>query len=191
MLKVLFPAGFRIGPRAIVVTYSAGLQRDSSMTSFIDELIPASQASEVPSTEMRRAAMQIAQQCLCCWDETFGICPGTDAGGAKAGIWRQKLDDVRCAALLLAFQMLNRNLQMQSGRPDMSEATTLRLVFFCKLKQSAAARALDCRQISARHWLQIYIPQYSNGKRSYNARTLPDICNVFDQHFQGQHRYNL
>ena len=110
------------------------------MTPFIDELIPASQASEVPSTEMKSAAMHIAQQCLRFWDGTFGICPGTDAGGAKAGVWRQKFDGVRCAALLLAFQKLNRNLQMQSGRPGMSAATTLRLMF-CTLKQSAPVRA--------------------------------------------------
>ena len=111
------------------------------MTPLIDELIPASQASEVPSSEMKRAAMQIAQQCLRCWDGTLGMCPGTDAGGAKAGIWRQKFNGVRCAALLLAFQKLNRHLQMQSGRSGMSAATTLRLMFFCTLKLSAAARA--------------------------------------------------
>ena len=104
------------------------------MTPLIDELIPASQASEVPSTEMKRAAMQIAQQCLRCWDGTLGMCPRTDAGGAKAGIWRQKFDGVRCAALLLAFQKSNRHLQMQSGRPGMSAATPLRLMFFCALK---------------------------------------------------------
>ena len=111
------------------------------MTPFIDELIPSSQAPEVPSTEIKRAAMQIAQQCLRCWDGTLGICPGTDSGGAKAGIWGQKFDGVRCATLLLAFQKLNRHLQMQSGRPGMSEATTLRLMFCCTLEQSIAARA--------------------------------------------------
>ncbi len=123
------------------MSHLAGLQTDSSMTPFTDELTLASQASEVPSTEMRRAAMQIAQQCLRCWDGTLEICPGTDTGGAKAGIWRQKFDGVRCAALLLAFHKLNRNLQRQSGRPGMSAATTLRLMFFCTLKQSVAARA--------------------------------------------------
>jgi len=90
---------------------------------------------------MKRTAMHIAQQCLRFWDGTFGMCPGTDADGAKAGIWRQEFDGVRCAALLLAFEKLNRHLQMQSGRPGMSAATTLRLMFFCTLKQSAAARA--------------------------------------------------
>jgi len=106
------------------------LQRDSSMTPLTDELIPASQASEVPSTEMKKAAMQIAQQCLRRWDAALGIRPGTDAGGAKAGIWRRKFDGVRCATLLLAFQKFNKNLQMLSGRPGMSEATNLRLMFF-------------------------------------------------------------
>ncbi|DBA88078.1 TPA: hypothetical protein ACH3X2_005079 [Trebouxia sp. C0005] len=95
-----------------------GSQTDSVMTPFDDELTSSIQASEVPSNTMRRAAVQIAQQCLRCWDRTLGICPATDAGGAKAGIWGQKFDGVRCAALLLAFQKLNRHLQMQPGRPD-------------------------------------------------------------------------
>ncbi len=100
------------------------------MTPLTAELIPASQASEVASTDMKKAAMQIAQQCLRRWDAALGIRPGTDAGGAKAGIWRRKFDGVRSAALLLAFQKFNRTLQMQSGRPGMSEATKLRLVVF-------------------------------------------------------------
>jgi len=95
-----------------------------------DELIPASQASEVASTDMKKAAMQIAQQCLRRWDAALGIRPGTDAGGAKAGIWRRKFDGVRGAALLLAFQKFNRSLQMQSGRPGMSIATKVSLMFF-------------------------------------------------------------
>ncbi|KAL0035227.1 hypothetical protein WJX79_007224 [Trebouxia sp. C0005] len=102
----------------LITSQPSGLQRESSMTPLNDELIPASQASEVASTEMKKAAMQIAQQCLRRWDGALGIRAGTDAGGAKAGIWRRKFDGVRCAALLLAFQKFNRNLQMQSGRPD-------------------------------------------------------------------------
>ncbi|KAL0055196.1 hypothetical protein WJX82_008627 [Trebouxia sp. C0006] len=59
----------------------SGLQRDTSMTPLTaaDELIPASQASEVASTDMKKAAMQIAQQCLRRWDAALGIRPGTDA----------------------------------------------------------------------------------------------------------------
>ena len=113
-------------------TCYAELQRDSSMTPSTDELIPASQASEVASTDMKKAAMQIAQQCLRRWDGALGIRPGTDAGGAKAGIWRRKFDGVRCAALLLAFQKFNKTLQMQTGRPGRLEATKLRLVFFAR-----------------------------------------------------------
>ncbi|DBA76141.1 TPA: hypothetical protein ACH3X1_009878 [Trebouxia sp. C0004] len=98
----------------LITSQSSGLQRDSSMTPLTDELIPA----EVPSTGMKEAAMQIAQQLLRRWDAALGIRPGTDAGGAKAGIWRRKFDGVRCASLLLAFQKFNKILQMQSGKPD-------------------------------------------------------------------------
>ncbi|DBB15207.1 TPA: hypothetical protein ACH3X3_004211 [Trebouxia sp. C0006] len=97
---------------------SSGLQRETCMTPLTGALIPESQASEVASTDMKKAAMQIAQQCLRRWDAALGVRPGTDAGGAKAGIWRRKFDGVRGAALLLAFQRVNESLQMQSGSPD-------------------------------------------------------------------------
>ena len=102
------------------------------MTPLTGALIPESQASEVASTDMKKAAMQIAQQCLRRWDAALGVRPGTDAGGAKAGIWRRKFDGVRGAALLLAFQRVNENLQMQSGSPGMSEATKMRLMVFAR-----------------------------------------------------------
>ena len=54
------------------------------MTPLTGALIPESQASEVASTDMKKAAMQIAQQCLRRWDAALGVRPGTDAGGAKA-----------------------------------------------------------------------------------------------------------
>ncbi|KAL0035150.1 hypothetical protein WJX79_003680 [Trebouxia sp. C0005] len=60
-----------------------GSQTDSVMTPFDDELTSSIQASEVPSNTMRRAAVQIAQQCLRCWDRTLGICPATDADAAR------------------------------------------------------------------------------------------------------------
>ena len=114
------------------------------MTPLTDELIPASQTSGVPSTEMKKAAMQIAQQLLRRWDAALGIRAGTDAGGAKAGIWRRKFDGVRCAALLLAFKKFNKNLQIQSGRPGMSEPTKLRLMFFAhKYKALQPSRSSD------------------------------------------------
>ena len=84
----------------------------------IDDVLAGGHGVNTPSPDMKRAASEIARQCLRLWDGFLGIHAGSDSAGAKAGVWRGKFDGVRCAVLLLAFRKLNKSLQMQSDAPS-------------------------------------------------------------------------
>ena len=103
--------------------FYSGLQRTLStvpsstpltLDAAADDAVAAAQG-HAPSAEMKKAASEIARQCLRQWDGFLGIHAGTDSAGAKAGVWRGKFDGVRCAVLLLAFRKMNKGLQNRSN----------------------------------------------------------------------------
>ena len=69
-----------------------------------------SQPDEVTLQEVKQVAADIAAWCLRRWDGILGMMAGTDSGGAKAGIWRQDYDGVRCAVLVLAMRKKNSDM---------------------------------------------------------------------------------
>ena len=73
--------------------------------------------------EVRKIAAEITVRCLRRWDSFLAIRAGKDSLGRQAGIWKDKFESVRSAALLLAFRMVNTQLQRQAlraspGGPD-------------------------------------------------------------------------
>ena len=73
--------------------------------------------------EVRKVAAEMTARCLRRWDSLLAIRAGKDSLGRQAGIWKDKFESVRSAALLLAFRMVNTQLQRQAlraspGGPD-------------------------------------------------------------------------
>ncbi len=63
-----------------------------------------------PSTNIKKAARDIASRCLQRWDGFLGVRASTDSLGRKSGVWRDKYESVRYASLLLAFRKFNVSL---------------------------------------------------------------------------------
>ena len=66
---------------------------------------------------MKQVTADIAVRCLRRWDGILGMKAGTDSGGAKAGIWRQEYDGVRCAVLVLAMRKKNDDMLASVDSP--------------------------------------------------------------------------
>ena len=65
---------------------------------------------------VRKVAAEVTARCLRRWDSFLAIRAGKDSLGRQAGIWKDKFESVRGAALLLAFRMVNTELQRQALR---------------------------------------------------------------------------
>ena len=60
--------------------------------------------------EVQQVGKQIVLRCLQRWDGFMGFRASTDSLGRQSGIWREKFDGVRIAALLLALRKLNASM---------------------------------------------------------------------------------
>ena len=63
--------------------------------------------------EVQTIAKQITRRCLRRWGSFLAIRAGKDSLGRRPGIWKDKFDGVRSAALLLAYQTVNAKLQQE------------------------------------------------------------------------------
>ena len=95
----------------------AGLVRATSTTPLTLSSTATANSASPSMQRVRLAAAAMTQQCLKHWDQYLGVCARSDSTGTKAGIWRPNFDCVRCAALLMAFRMANKELQADSSPP--------------------------------------------------------------------------
>ena len=61
-------------------------------------------------------ARHITVRCLRRWDSFLAIRADKDSLGRQAGVWKDKFESVRSAAMLLAFHTVNSLLQKEAMR---------------------------------------------------------------------------
>ena len=64
-------------------------------------------------TEVQTVARHITTRCLRRWDGFLAVRAGKDSLDRRKGVWKDKFESVRSAALLLAFRKVNATLQKQ------------------------------------------------------------------------------
>lgn len=125
----------------------AGLVRATSTTPLTLSTTATGNLAAPSMQRARLAAAAMTQQCLKHWDQYLGICARSDSTGAKVGIWRPTFDCVRCASILLAFRMVNKELQANSESPGQLCSDILVLYVICVVSYATLAVHLHCRAL--------------------------------------------
>ncbi len=111
------------GPAASEVPSRNLLQTSQLSPSELSPRWVDSAQTDYPLVDVRTVARHITTRCLRRWDGFLAVRAGKDSLDRRKGVWKDKFESVRSAAMLLAFRKVNATLQKQVLRapPDTPE----------------------------------------------------------------------